>query len=82
MSVPAETPGARVRSSTPLALAALVIYLLGGLFTFGGLLLSIRRWFTVGPSGLSSGILMVVVGISLSMLGVLFMRIVRNRGRR
>ena len=82
MSVPAETPGARVRSSTPLALAALVIYLFGGLFTFGGLILSVRRWFTVGPSGLSSGILMVVVGISLSMLGVLFMRIVRNRGRR
>jgi hypothetical protein len=82
MSAPPETPAAKVRSSTPLALVALVIYLFGGLLTFGGLILSIRRWFTVGPSGLSSGIIMVVVGISLSMLGVLFMRIVRNRGRR
>jgi hypothetical protein len=82
MSAPAETPGARFRSSSLLALTALVIYLFGGLFTFGGLVLSVRRWFSHGPSGLSSGILMVVVGISLSMLGVLFMRIVRNRGRR
>jgi hypothetical protein len=69
-------------SSTPLALTALVVYLLGGLFTFGGLFLSIRRWFTVGPSGLASGILLVVIGVFFSMLGVLFMRIVRNRGRR
>ena len=74
--------GTSVRSSTPLAITALVIYLFGGLFTFGGLILSVRRWFTVGSSGLASGILMVVVGIMLSMLGVLFMRIVRNRGRR
>lgn len=71
-----------VRSGTRLALTALVIYLLGGLFTFGGLLFSVQRWFAVGPSGLSSGILMVVVGIMLCMLGVLFMRIVRNRGKR
>jgi len=74
--------GTSVRSSTPLAITALVIYLFGGLFTFGGLILSVRRWFTVGPSGLASGILMVVVGIMLSMLGVLFMRIVSNRGMR
>ena len=75
-------PTTRVRSSTPLALTALVVYLFGGLFTFGGVFLSIRRWFTVGPSGLASGLLLVVIGIALSMLGVLFMRIVRNRGRR
>ena len=65
-----------------MAVTALVIYLLGGLFTFGGLFLSIRRWFTVGPAGLASGMLMVVIGIMFSLLGVLFMRIVRNRGRR
>ncbi len=70
------------RSATPLAVTALVVYLFGGLFTFGGLFLSVRRWYTVGPSGLSGGILMVVIGVSLSMLGVLFMRMVRNRGRR
>jgi hypothetical protein len=63
-------------------MTALVVYLLGGLFTFGGLFLSIRRWFTVGPSGLASGVLLVVIGVFFSMLGVLFMRIVRNRGRR
>jgi hypothetical protein len=73
---------AGARSSTPLAMTALVVYLLGGLFTFGGLFLSIRRWFTVGPSGLASGVLLVVIGVFFSMLGVLFMRIVRNRGRR
>jgi hypothetical protein len=71
-----------VRSSTRLAMTALVVYLLGGLFTFGGLFLSIRRWFTVGPSGLASGLFLVVIGVFFSMLGVLFMRIVRNRGRR
>jgi hypothetical protein len=70
------------RSSTPLAITALVVYLCGGLFTFGGLILSVRRWFAMGPSGLVSGIFLVVAGIFLSMLGVLFMRIVRNRGRR
>ena len=74
--------GDTVRSSTPLAMVALVIYICGGLLTFGGLFLSVRRWFTVGPSGLTSGILMLVAGIFLSMLGVFFMRIVRNRGRR
>jgi hypothetical protein len=73
---------AGARSSTTLAMTALVVYLLGGLFTFGGLFLSIRRWFTVGPSGLASGVLLVVIGVFFSMLGVLFMRIVRNRGRR
>jgi len=77
-----RSAGTGARSSTPLALTALVVYLLGGLFTFGGLILSIRRWFTVGPSGLASGILLVVIGVFFSMLGVLFMRIVRNRGRR
>ena len=77
-----RSAGTGARSSTPLALTALVVYLLGGLFTFGGLILSIRRWFTVGPSGLASGILLVVIGVFFSMLGVFFMRIVRNRGRR
>lgn len=79
MNRPAGTP---IRSSTPLATVALVVYICGGLLTFGGLFLSLRRWFTVGPSGLASGILMVVSGIFLSMLGVLLMRIIRNRGRR
>lgn len=70
------------RPGTPLATAALLIYLCGGLLTFGGLALSIRRWFTVGAPGLASGIILVVAGVSLSMLGVLFMRRVRNRWRR
>jgi hypothetical protein len=61
---------------------ALGIYLSGGLFTFGGLFLTIRRWFAAGPSTLGGALLTVVVGLLLSMIGVLCMRIVRNRGRR
>ena len=72
--------GTRSRSLLPVL--ALAVYLLGGVLTFGGLFLSIRRWFTIGPAGLASGLLMVVVGIVLCMLGVLSMRIVRNRARR
>ena len=79
MSPPAAAPH---RSSTPLAAAALVIYIFGGLLTFGGLVLSLRRWFAEGPSGLAGGIILVVAGIALSMLGVFMMRVVRNRGRR
>ena len=79
MKRPADS---QYRSSTPLAVVALTLYLCGGIITFGGLFLSIRRWFTTGTSGLASGLLMVVTGIALSMLGVLCMRIVRNRGRR
>ena len=79
MPRPVESP---VRSGTPLAMVALIIYFCGGILTFGGIFLSIRRWFTVGPAGLAGGILMVVTGIAFSMLGVLFMRIVRNKGRR
>ncbi len=77
-----NSAGRTLRSSTPLAITALLLYICGGLFTFGGLFLSVRRWFTLGPSGLSAGIFLMVVGILLSMMGVLFMRIVRNRGRR
>ncbi len=77
MKLPAVTGG-----GAPLAVAALGIYLCGGLFTFGGLFLTIRRWFTAGPSALGGALLTVVAGLLLSMIGVLCMRIVRNRGRR
>lgn len=62
--------------------AALGLYLLGGVGTFAGLamifLLNNRDLFGWGD-GRSLGYLFLCVGLSLSILGVLLMRILRNR---
>lgn len=67
---------------TSLALTALLTYILGGILTFSGIILSIRQWFVMGSAGLAYGILLVSFGIILSISGVFFMRVVRNRFKR
>lgn len=82
MSDPVSNTTRKLRSGNPLAIAALVLYIVGGSITFGGMFVSIRSWFAVGPSGLASGIFLVAGGLALSMAGVFAMRIVQNRWRR
>lgn len=66
-----------------LAVVALGLYIIGGILTFIGLYLII---FMHGSDvmgwgeGRSLGYLFLCVGLSLSIMGVLFMRIFRNRG--
>ncbi len=66
-----------------LGIAALGIYLLGGLGVFGGIGLIV---FTKGVNlwgwgdGRTIGYLFLCVGAGFSILGVLLMRIFRNRG--
>lgn len=66
-----------------LAIAAFAVYLLGGAAAFGGLALVAfmkgRDLLGFGD-GRSIGWLFLCVGLCLSILGVLFMRIFRNRG--
>ncbi len=66
-----------------LAVVAFGIYIIGGVATFGGLGLIVFKhgqdlwgW----GEGRSIGYLFLCVGLSLSILGVLLMRIFRNRG--
>lgn len=62
--------------------AALTIYIIGGVGTFGGLALILlmdgRDLFGWGD-GRSLGYLCLCVGLALSVFGVLLMRILRNR---
>jgi len=64
------------------AVFALSIFILGGISTFSGLaliaLMKNRDLFGLGE-GRSFGILLLCVGLLASILGVLIMRIVRNR---
>lgn len=66
-----------------LAVVAMGLYLIGGILTFAGLYMI---GFTSGQDlwgwgdGRSVGYLFLCVGLSLSVMGVLFMRIFRNRG--
>ena len=66
-----------------LAVVALGTYIIGGVATFAGLWLIL---FMAGKDllgwgdGRSIGYLFLCVGLSLSVLGVLMMRIFRNRG--
>ncbi|BBA69948.1 hypothetical protein [Geobacter sulfurreducens] len=66
-----------------LAVVAMGLYVLGGLLTFAGLYLigfmDGHDFFGWGD-GRTLGYLFFCVGISLSILGVLLMRIFRNRG--
>lgn len=66
-----------------LAVIAFAVYILGGIGTFGGLVLIFlmknKDLWGLGE-GRSIGYLLLCVGLCLSILGVLLMRIFRNRG--
>jgi len=68
-----------------LAILAFTLYIIGGLSTFAG----VGIVFFVGHNdlfgwgeGTGIGYLCICVGLCLSIMGVLFMRIFRNRGPR
>jgi hypothetical protein len=66
-----------------LAVFAFVAYIIGGIGTFGGIaliLLMKGRDLLGWGEGRSIGYLLFCVGLCLSILGVLMMRIFRNRG--
>ena len=73
----------RDKSGLLLATVAIVVYIAGGLGTFAGLGLI---FFMKGKDlygwgdGRSLGYLFLCIGLALSVLGVLLMRIFRNRG--
>jgi hypothetical protein len=73
--------GRRIVSRTPFAVFAIIIYIFGGICTFGGLgYLFWRRWLDGGAAKLDGlGMIVAALGLFLSILGVLLMRIVRNR---
>ncbi len=66
-----------------LAIIAFAVYIIGGLGTFGGLGLAFfmknKDLWGLGE-GRSIGYLLLCVGLCLSILGVLLMRVFRNRG--
>jgi len=66
-----------------LAIIAFAVYIIGGIGTFGGLgliaFMKGRNLWGWGD-GRSIGILALCVGLCLSVLGVMLMRIFRNRG--
>ena len=65
-----------------LSIAAIIVYIIGGVATFGGvgmiLLMKGQDLWGWGEAH-SLGYLFVCVGLCLSVLGVLVMRIIRNR---
>ena len=66
-----------------LGIVAIIIYIIGGLGAFGGLIL-VGFWkdeniWGLG-SGLSIGLLLLCTGCALSILGVILMRVFRTRG--
>lgn len=66
-----------------LAVMAFVVYIVGGISTFAGLglILFMRGRDLLGlGDGSSIGYLFLCVGLSFCILGILFMRIFKNRG--
>jgi hypothetical protein len=66
-----------------LAIVAFGIYIIGGIGTFGGIaliLLMKGRDLLNWGDGRSIGYLFLCIGLCFSILGVLLMRIFRNRG--
>lgn len=66
-----------------LAVVAMGLYIIGGILTFFGLYLIAFMHgsdFLGWGEGRSLGYLFLCVGLGLSIIGVLFMRIFRNRG--
>lgn len=66
-----------------LAVVAFATYIIGGISTFGGvalIMLMKGRDLLGWGEGRSIGYLLLCVGLCLSVLGVLLMRIFRNRG--
>ncbi|PLX92573.1 MAG: hypothetical protein C0621_09055 [Desulfuromonas sp.] len=70
------------RDGMVLAVVAMGVYIIGGLSTFSGLgliwLMKGKDLFGLGD-GRSIGYLLLCVGLALNILGVLLMRIFRNR---
>lgn len=67
---------------TALAITSIVVYVLGGIGTFAGLvMIFMMKGKTILDWGdaASLGYLFLSVGLCLSILGVLLMRIIRNR---
>lgn len=71
------------RQGIGLAIIAFAVYIIGGIGTFGGLalifLMKNKDLWGLGE-GRSLGYLLLCVGLCLSILGVLLMRVFRNRG--
>ena len=66
-----------------LALIAFALYIIGGIGTFGGLalILFMKNKDLLGwGEGRSIGYLFLCVGLCLSIMGVILMRVFRNRG--
>ena len=72
----------RKLSSMKLGIAALAVYVFGGIGIFSGIWLIVFRrgidLFGLG-AGHTIGYLLLCVGVAFSILGVLLMRIFRNR---
>jgi hypothetical protein len=71
------------KSGLKLGIAALVVYIFGGIGVFGGIwLIVFRRGIDVMGlgNGHSIGYLLLTTGTAFSILGVILMRIFRNRG--
>ena len=72
----------KTKTGYALIYASLILYLLGGLGIFSGVaLMVLMKGKSYGDWGRmdSFGYVLLFVGLGLTILGVLFMRIIRNR---
>ena len=71
------------RQGMAMGVAALIVYIIGGIATFTGMgLIGFMKGHDLWGwgDGRSIGFLFLCAGLSLSVIGVLLMRIFRNRG--